>query len=200
MTDKQWARLAPLLPPQRPRVGRPARDHRTILSAILWVLRTGAPWRDLPERFGPWSTAWSRFRRWTAAGVWQRVLATLQRDADRAGRLDWTTHYVDGTVVRAHQHAAGARGGQTGEALGRSRGGFSTKIHLRAEGGGRPVAFVLSGGERHESRYVEALLAAGVCGGPDAAARVCVRFSSWVTGATATPPCAGRSLAVVSAP
>jgi len=132
-----------------------------VLSAILWVLRTGAPWRDLPERFGPWSTAWSRFRRWTAAGVWRRVLEALQRDADRAGRLDWHTHYVDGTIVRAHQHAAGAVGGQGHEALGHSRGGFSTKIHLRAEGGGKPVAFVLSGGERHEALYVGALLTAG---------------------------------------
>lgn len=161
MTDPQWERLRPLLPPQRPRTGHPARDHRTILSAILWVLRTGAPWRDLPERFGPWSTAWSRFRRWTAAGVWVRVLAVLQHEADLAGQLDWETHYVDGTVVRAHQHAAGAVGGQAQEALGRSRGGFSTKVHLRAEGGGKPLAIVLSGGERHESRYVAALLASG---------------------------------------
>ena len=157
----QWKRLCPLLPPQRPRTGRPARDHRTILSAILWVLRTGAPWRDLPERFGPWATAWSRFRRWTAAGVWARILAVLQRDADAAGALDWSTHYVDGTVVRAHQHAAGAVGGQVNEALGRSRGGFSTKVHLRAEGGGKPMALVISSGERHESRYVDALLDAG---------------------------------------
>jgi transposase len=125
------------------------------------VLRTGAPWRDLPERFGPWATAWSRFRRWTAAGVWARVLEVLQRDADVAGQLDWDTHYVDGTVVRAHQHAAGAIGGQEHEALGRSRGGFSTKVHLRAEGGGKPLAVVLSGGERHESRYLGALLAGG---------------------------------------
>jgi transposase len=132
-----------------------------VLGAILWVLRTGAPWRDLPERFGPWSTAWNRFRRWTAAGVWQRVLEALQRQGDRAGDLDWETHYVDATVVRAHQHAAGAIDGQEHEALGRSRGGFSTKVHVRAEGGGRPMALVVSAGERHESLYVEALLAAG---------------------------------------
>jgi transposase len=137
LTDAQWERLLPFLPPQRPRTGRPARDHRTILSAILWVLRTGAPWRDLPERFGPWATAWSRFRRWTAAGVWARILGVLQRDADAAGHLDWAIHYVDGTVVRAHQHAAGAQGGQAHEALGCSRGGFSSKVHLRAEGGGK---------------------------------------------------------------
>jgi transposase len=131
------------------------------VSAILWVLRTGAPWRDLPERFGPWATAWSRFRRWSAAGIWARVLAALQRDADIAGTLNWDTHYVDGTVVRAHQHAGGAVGGQEHEALGRSRGGFSTKVHVRAEGGGKPLALVVSGGERHESLFVPALLDGG---------------------------------------
>jgi transposase len=161
LTDEQWASLSPFLPPQRPVTGRPARDHRTVLSAILWILRTGAPWRDLPEHFGPWSTAWCRFRRWTAAGLWARILESLQRAADRDGRLDWATRYMDGTAVRAHQHAAGAVGGQEHEALGRSRGGFSTKVHVRAEGGGRPMALVISGGERHESLYVGALLAAG---------------------------------------
>lgn len=161
LTDAQWERLSPLLPPQRAHTGRPARDHRAMLSAILWVLRTGAPWRDLPERFGPWSTAWSRFRRWTAAGVWPRVLEALQQTADRDGRLDWQTHHVDGTVVRAHQHAAGAGGGHVDQALGWSRGGFSTKVHLRAEGGGKPMALVISGGERHESLYVDALLSRG---------------------------------------
>jgi transposase len=108
MTNAQWERLAPLLPRQRSWTRRPARDHRTVRSAIPWVLRTWASWRDRPDRFGPWSTAWSRLRRWTAAGVWQRVLEDLQRAVDRDRRLHWTTHQVDGTVVRAHQHAAGA--------------------------------------------------------------------------------------------
>ena len=157
MTEAQWARLAPLLPPQRPHAGRPARDHRTVRSAILWVLRTGAPWRDLPERYGPWS----RFRRWTAGGVWTRVLAVLQRAADAGGEIDSATHFVDGTVVRARQHAAGAVGRQEHEALGRSRGGFSTKVHVRVESGGKPMALVISRGERHESRYVDALLERG---------------------------------------
>lgn len=121
----------------------------------------GALGRDLLERFGPWSTAWSRFRRWTAAGVWQRLLAALQRAADHDGRLDWDTHDADSTVIRAHQHAAGALGGQAHEALGWSRGGFSTKVHVRAEGGGKPMVCVLSGGERHESRYLDALVTHG---------------------------------------
>lgn len=89
------------------------------------------------------------------------MLEELQRVADAEGQLDWSTHFVDGTVVRAHQHAAGAVGGQEYEALGRSRGGFSTKAHLRAEGSGKPVAFLLSGGERHESLFLEPLLDLG---------------------------------------
>jgi transposase len=111
LTDDQFAKLAPLLPPERPATGRPNKDHRTILNAILWRLRTGAPWRDLPERYGPWETAYCRFRRWQQAGVWDRVLAALQADGDAKGDLDWGLHFVDGTVVRAHQHAAGARKG-----------------------------------------------------------------------------------------
>ncbi len=160
LTEAQWQRLVPLLPPLVG-LGHPYLDHRPIVSGILWVLRTGAPWRDVPERFGKWTTIYSRFRRWTAKGIWQGVWAELQRLADLQGQLDWSVHFVDGTVVRAHQCAAGARGGQTDEALGRSRGGFSTKIHLRAEGQGKPMAFVLSGGERHESKYLPPLLEIG---------------------------------------
>jgi hypothetical protein len=103
---------------------------------------------------------------WSAAGGWPRVLEELQREADADGKLDWGPHHVDGTVVRAHQHAAGAAGGQQQEALERSRGGFSTKIRLRAEGGARPNAFVPSGGERHESPYLQPLLGQVACGGP----------------------------------
>ena len=111
LTDAQWEKLCPLLPPQKPSTGRPAKDHRTVVNGILWILRTGCPWRTLPERYGSWKTVSSRFYRWTRAGVWARVLSALQRRADADGRLDWTLHFVDSTVVRAHQHAAGAKGG-----------------------------------------------------------------------------------------
>jgi transposase len=111
LTDEQWARLEPLLPPQKPRTGRPNRDHRQLLNGLLWIKRTGAPWRDLPERYGSWKTVWSRFYRWSKSGVWDRVLEALCKQADEAGELSWDVHFVDSTVVRAHQHAAGAKGG-----------------------------------------------------------------------------------------
>ena len=115
-------------------MSRPARAHCVVLSAALWVLRTGAPWRDLPERSGPWSTAWRRFRRWTASRVWACVLTVLQHEADAAGEIDRATHLVDGAVVWAHQHAAGALGGQDYEGRDRSRGGFSTKVACARRG------------------------------------------------------------------
>ena len=112
LTDAQWARLEPLLPPTRPKRGRPNRDHRRVVNGMLWRLTTGAPWRDLPPAYGSWRTVYSRFRRWQVAGVFDRVLAELQRAGDAAGALDWTLHFVDASVVRAHQHAAGAKGGK----------------------------------------------------------------------------------------
>jgi transposase len=115
LTDAQWKRRQPLLPPQRPikgsKGGRPAQDHRRIINGMLWIDRTGAPWRDLPEHYGPWSTIATRFYRWTKTGLWERILSTLQAQADANGEVDWDAHYVDGTVIRAHQHAAGAKKG-----------------------------------------------------------------------------------------
>jgi hypothetical protein len=77
LTDDQWARVSPLLPPQHPPIGRPPEDHRTILAGMLWVVRTGATWRELPSTFGPWPTVYSRYRRWRQAGLWQRLVAAL---------------------------------------------------------------------------------------------------------------------------
>jgi transposase len=106
LTEAMWERLSPLLPPRKPRTGRPAIDHRRFLEAVLWLARTGAPWRDLPPGLMNWRTAWRRLQRWTAAGVWDRVLDALRAMAPDAG---WDVHMLDSTVVRAHPHAAGAR-------------------------------------------------------------------------------------------
>ena len=110
LTEYQWQRLKPLLPAQKPKLGRPALPHRQILNGILWILRTGAPWRDLPPHYGAWQTVACRFYRWQKAGIWERLVRALQQQADAAGLLDWNLHLVDSTLVRAHQHAAGARG------------------------------------------------------------------------------------------
>jgi len=112
LTSAQWQRLRPLLPVQKPHTGRPSLDHRRVINGILWILRTGAPWRDMPERYGHWQTVSGRFYRWRKDGLWQRILATLQQQADARGQLDWELHHVDGSVIRAHQHAAGAKRGR----------------------------------------------------------------------------------------
>lgn len=80
LTEERWAQISPLLPPQKPQTGRPANDHRTILSGILWVARTGSSWRDLPEHFGPWQTIHTRYQRWKKAGIWQLILDTLKQE------------------------------------------------------------------------------------------------------------------------
>lgn len=104
LRDDQWERIAPLLPGKKGDRGRTAVDNRLFVEAVLWVARTGAPWRDLPEAFGPWNSVYVRFRRWARAGIWDRVLAALGGDLDREHLL------IDTTIMRAHQHAAGARG------------------------------------------------------------------------------------------
>jgi Transposase DDE domain len=133
-----------------------------------------------------------RFRRWTRAGVWDRIFAAVQRQADAAGQLDWTVHFVDGTVVRAHQHAAGAKPGPRGdpapEALGKSQGGLSTKVHLRAEGSGKPLTVLLTPGQRHEARAFAPLLEQGAVRRPGRRPRASVRAGSRGTRATPAGP------------
>src|SRR4030095_10160277 len=109
LTDQEYERLGPLLPSSRGKRGGQYKDHRVVLNGILWVTRTGAPWRDLPERYGPWKTGHDRLLRWRRQGVWKRLLQTLQGAVDAAGDREWTVVSVDGTIVRAHPHAAGAR-------------------------------------------------------------------------------------------
>src|SRR5687768_11498687 len=107
ITDQAWQELEPLLPGYGQSGGQ-WREHRTTINGILWKLRTGAPWRDLPERYGPWQTCYDRFVRWRRDGTWDRLLAHAQTKSDAVGEVVWEVS-VDGTVARAHQHAAGAR-------------------------------------------------------------------------------------------
>lgn len=107
LTDVEWARLEPLLPVSNGRCGR-WRDHRQVINGVLHRVRTGVQWRDLPERFGPWKTVHKRLLQWSADGTWERLLQQVQAAADVEGEIDWDIS-VDSTVMRAHQHAVGAR-------------------------------------------------------------------------------------------
>ncbi len=160
LTDTAWATLAPLLPDNGKR-GQQWRDHRQVINGILWKLRTGAPWRDLAERYGPWRTVYTRFTRWQEDGTWDRLLAHVQTKSDAVGDVEWEVS-IDSSVVRAHQHAAGApkKGGTAPdtEALGRSRGGLTSKLHLACDGRGRPLSIVVTPGQRHDSTQLEPVL------------------------------------------
>ncbi|MFI9833842.1 IS5 family transposase [Streptomyces sp. NPDC051913] len=187
LTDAEWERLRPVLPVSNRRCGR-WRDHRQVIDGILHRVRTGVHWRDLPERFGPWKTVYERHRLWSADGTWERLLQRVQAQADAAGDIDWDVS-VDSTIVRAHQHAAGARtdpppalaskgagsgehqdnavaesprppggGGAGGEGLGRSRGGFTAKIHLSADGRCRPLSLLVTAGQRADCTQFESVL------------------------------------------
>ncbi|QIY59495.1 IS5 family transposase [Streptomyces sp. RPA4-5] len=158
-----WDRIEPLMPADPVR-GRRWADHRRILEAIAWKYRTNSPWRDLPNELGPFQTAPQRLIRWAVDGTWEMTLAAVLAAADADDDLEWTVS-VDSTVVRAHQHAAGARkrgaarpGEPAGHALGRSRGGLSTKVHLAADGGARPLALTVTAGQAGDAPAFETVM------------------------------------------
>jgi len=125
ISDADWERIKDLLPGRPGQPGWAARDNRLFLDAVLWIAKTGAPWRDLPERFGNWNSVWRRFDRWARKGTWQRVFEALQ-DPD----LEWLI--LDSTIIRAHPHAAGAKKKRTG------RGGKATRPSAGAGAGSGP--------------------------------------------------------------
>lgn len=108
LTDEEWEKLQPFLPSGL--MGRPRDDDRRVLNGIVWKIRSGAAWRDVPARYGSWQSIYTRFRRWALDGTFTHMLQALQADADARADIDWLVA-VDSTVVRAHQHAAGAKKG-----------------------------------------------------------------------------------------
>jgi transposase len=108
LNDGQWTLVEPLLSKASGKTGRPRRSSREMLNGIFWILRTGAPWRDLPERYGPWQTVYQYFTGWRADGTFDRLLGTLQVRLDRDGHIDWDLFCIDGSSVRAARAAAGA--------------------------------------------------------------------------------------------
>nr|WP_107066121.1 MULTISPECIES: IS5 family transposase [unclassified Streptomyces] len=159
-----WDRIEPLMPADPVR-GRRWADHRRTLEAIAWKYRTGSPWRDLPDALGSFQTAHKRLLRWAVDGTCQRILAALLAAADGTDDIDWIVS-VDSTVCRAHQHAAGARkkgapfrDEPDDHALGRSRGGLSTKVHLVSDGHARPLALRASAGQAGDAPAFDVVMA-----------------------------------------
>ncbi|GGB70917.1 DDE transposase [Deinococcus soli (ex Cha et al. 2016)] len=158
----QWNALQPHLP-GNPRRGRAYADHRRVINGMLWRIRLGTPWRDIPAQYGAWRTCHDRLVRWERDGTWLRILQTLQAMADQQGQIDWHGAAVDSTHIRAHRSATGARiqNAKTdapppipGEWLGQSRGGRTTKIHLCVDGQARPLSIVLSAGQASDGTYL----------------------------------------------
>ncbi|MFB9681773.1 IS5 family transposase [Streptosporangium vulgare] len=173
LTDAQWARLEPL-PPRGGKPGRPPTwTKRQLIDGIRRRTRTGTPWRDVPERYGPWGRVYDLFRRWQRDGTWKRIFTDLQAQADAKNLITWDIN-VDSTVCRAHQHAAGARKrgiyrrsrpaasppSRNDHGLGRSRGGLTPKLHLVAEQGQKPMSIVIAAGRRGDSPQFEPVLEA----------------------------------------
>ncbi|MFE9469244.1 IS5 family transposase [Streptomyces virginiae] len=162
LTDAQWARIEPLLPDRTPRRGG-WRDHRQVIDAIAFKYRTGTPWMDLPERFGSWKGAHSRLRMWAIDGTWERVFAALLAQADAEEDLDWVGRLHDRPCPPARRRGP-SKGAPVGEpsdhALGRSRGGLTTKIHLATDGHCRPLAFVLTPGQAGDAPAFAQVMAA----------------------------------------
>jgi transposase len=145
LTDYEWAAIKPFLP-NKPR-GVPRVNDRRVLNGIFWVLRSGAPWRDLPDNFGPYTTCYNRFVRWPRAGVWDQLMNALTAGHDTAVQM------IDTSIVRVHQHGA-CIAGNSEQLMGRSRGGLTTKIHAVVDTSGLPVRLALTTGEAHDNRLV----------------------------------------------
>ncbi|WP_353269176.1 IS5 family transposase [Gemmatimonas sp.] len=153
LRDDQWTKIKDFLPGREGHVGGTAPDNRLFVDAVIYRYRTGIPWRDLAERYGDWKATHRRFRRWCESGVFARILGVLALDADAEFMS------IDSTSVRAHQHSAGAQK-KNGEdqAIGRSRGGLTTKIHAIVDALGNPVALSLTPGQAADITQAAPLL------------------------------------------
>jgi transposase len=150
--DSQWNVIKDHMPGRIGTKGVTAKDNRLFFDALIHMARAGCPWRDLPKEFGKWNSVFKRYDRWAKSGVLNKILDLLTVESD----FEWVM--VDSSVIRAHQSAAGAKGGQKNQSLGRSKGGFSTKIHLAVDSFGNPIRVELTGGEVHDSQRSKSLI------------------------------------------
>jgi len=151
LSDYEWTAIKPMLP-NKPRGVRRVNDRR-VLNGIFWVLRSGAPWRDLPETYGPRTTCYNRFVRWRRAGVWDQIMDALAAGHDAAVQM------IDTSVVRVYQRGT-CIADNNHQDIGRSRGGPSSKIHAVVDADGLPVHLGLTPGEAHDNRLCSVLLGA----------------------------------------
>jgi transposase len=136
LRDEQWARIEQILPGRKGSVGVTAKDNRLFVEGVLYRFRSGIPWRDLPERYGDFRVVPQRFSRWSKKGVWENIFKVLSEGSDNEYAM------IDSTIVRAHQHSSGAKAScAESEAIGRSVGGLSTKIHALVDALGNPIGF-----------------------------------------------------------
>jgi transposase len=149
LSDEEWTAIRPTLP-NKPR-GVPRVNDRRVLNGIFWVLRSGAPWRDLPAAFGPYTTCYNRFVRWRRAGVWGCIINAL------AAAHDATVQMIDTSIACVRQHGACIIRNRR-QSMGRSRGGLTSKIHAVVDSNGLPVRLALSPGEAHDVRFAGKLL------------------------------------------
>ncbi|MBS0244558.1 MAG: IS5 family transposase [Proteobacteria bacterium] len=151
LTDAEWKIIEPLLPQKSRGVERV--DDRRVLNGIFWRLRSGSPWAEIPERYGPSTTCYNRFVRWQKAGIWAQLLNAISEAYD--GRVQM----IDSTTVRVHQHAAnGDKKGGFSDCMGRSRGGNTTKIHALVDRNGLPIELKLTPGQAHDGKSAEDML------------------------------------------
>ncbi|MBD7948727.1 IS5 family transposase [Psychrobacter sp. Sa4CVA2] len=148
LTDELWQQLQEVMKQHGCYI---TKNTRTIMEAIIWKLRTGAPWRDIPEELVSWKTAYNRFNRWSENGLWEPFFFSLRKEID----TEWV--FIDGSYIRCHQHACGARIGEP-RAIGQSHGGRTTKIHLCCDANGYPLNFKITGGEVHDSQAAPELI------------------------------------------
>ncbi|WP_208993682.1 IS5 family transposase [Aminobacter aminovorans] len=144
LSDFEWSVIQPLLPTKVR--GVPRADDRKVLNGIFWRLRTGAPWADIPTRYGPHTTCVNRFNRWRRAGHWARILEAV------SAAYDGDVQMIDSSSIRVHQHAANSKKDERSRCMGRSRGGLTTKIHALVDAEGRPIRLKLTEGQAHDGR------------------------------------------------
>lgn len=150
LTDSLWIRFHSAIKETN---AYQTENLRMTIEGILWRFRTGAPWRDLPEEFGPWKTVFNRFNTWSKSGVWQKLFELIRGDLDN----EW--NFMDGTYIKAHQHASGGIEPKDDKTIGRSKGGNTTKVHMLTDAHGNPAVFEITAGNTHDVFVADKLVA-----------------------------------------